>query len=167
MTSIRNAVVVAGAAIACAVTTTGAAGATASASASVPHRGSVSFVIGGDTNHPIVLVHGAINTAGKDDPNHNNFDVLNFAHGSMRIVHPESQAKFVPKIDKKTCYASFTESGKFTLSHGTGRFAGIAGAGRYSAHGYAYLPRTRAGVCNQNAKPSHEIFTVQAHGTLK
>jgi hypothetical protein len=164
MTSIRNAVVAAAALVACAAAATVAA---ASASATVPHDGSVSFVIGGDTNHPIVLVHGAINAAGKDDPKHNNYDVLSFAHGSMRIVHPESQAKFVPKIDKKTCYATFTESGKFTLSHGTGQFAGIHGAGRYSAHGYGYLPRTKSGACNQNAEPLHEIFTVQAHGTLK
>jgi hypothetical protein len=167
MASFRTVAVAVGALIASIATPALAYAAPSAPARAVPHSGSVTFVIGGATKHPIVLVHGAISAAGKDDPNHNNFDVLKFPHGSMRIVHPESQAKFVPTIDTKTCYATFTEKGKFKISHGTGSYAGIKGSGRYTAKGFAYLPRTKSGACNQNTEPTHEIFTVQAHGKLK
>jgi hypothetical protein len=169
MVSLRTvAVAVAvGAVVASIAGSTYAFAAPSAATHAVPHSGKLTFVIGGDTKHPVALVHGAINVAGKDDPNHNNYDLLKFAHGTMRIVHPESEAKFVPKIDTKTCYATFTESGKFSLSHGTGDYAGIKGSGRYSAKGFAYLPRTKSGGCDENSEPAHEIFTVQAHGKLK
>jgi hypothetical protein len=167
MARIRTIGVALGALVATIATSTFAFAAPSVTAHAVPHSGSLTFVIGGATKHPIVLVHGAISAAGKDDPNHSNYDVLRFAHGSMRVVHPESQSTFVPKIDTKTCYASFTEKGKFTISHGTGRYAGIKGSGHFSAEGFAYLPRTRSGACNQNAEPTHEIFTVQAHGRLK
>src|ERR1700712_5234543 len=129
--------------------------------------GRESFIIGGDTNHPIVIMHGAITAAGHDDPNHDNYDVLKFAHGSFRVVHPQAGAKYVPHVDKKTCFATFTESGHFKLNHGTGRFAGIKGAGSYPAYGTGLLARTKSGACDENAKPVAEIFTVHAYGSLK
>jgi hypothetical protein len=167
MAGFRIAVVAVGALIASLATSTYAFAAPSAGAHAVPHSGSITFVIGGATKHPIALAHGAISAAGKDDPNHNNYDVLKFAHGSMRIVHPASKAKYVPTIDEKTCYATFTETGKFTISHGTGSYAGIKGSGHYKAQGYAYLPRTKSGACNENVEPTHEIFTVQAKGKLK
>lgn len=167
MASFRTVAVAVGAVIASIATSTYAFAAPSAGTHAVPHSGSVTFVVGGASKHPIVLVHGAINAAGKDDPNHNNYDLLKFAHGTMRIVHPASKAKYVPKIDTKTCYASFTESGTFTLSHGTGSYAGIKGSGHYSAQGFGYLRRTKSGACDENAEPKQEIFTVHAHGKLK
>jgi hypothetical protein len=154
------------AAVAAGATVVGLAGG-APADAAAPHRGKVYFVIGGAQQHPVAIMHGALNAAGKDDPNHDNYDVLKFAHGSIRIVHPQSQAKYVPYLNKKTCYASFTETGAFHLSHGTGRYAGVSGSGRYTANGSAFVPRTKSGACNLNTQPTVEIFTVHAHGTLK
>ncbi|WP_375499324.1 hypothetical protein [uncultured Jatrophihabitans sp.] len=139
----------------------------ASADAAVPHHGKIYFVIGGGTTHPTALMHGVLNAVGKDDPNHDNYDILAFAHGSFRIVHPESLSKFVPHINHKTCYVSFVESGKFHLTHGHGQYAGITGSGTYTATGAGFTPRTKSGACNLNAQPIGEIFTVHAHGTLK
>ena len=169
MTRIRSAVVAAGAVIAAAATTTAISLTAASASPAphaVPHSGAIAFVTGGDQAHPIVLAHGAINAHGKDDANHDNYDVFTFANGSFRAVHPDSQSTFVPTVNKKSCYATFVITGKFTLSHGTGAYAGIKGSGTYRGNGYAFLKRTKSGACNMNAEPSVELFTVAGKGKL-
>ena len=156
------AVLATGAAITCVAAVAAPADAT-----SVPNHGKIAFEIGGATAHPIAIVHGAVNAVGKDDPNHNNYDILNFRHGSFRLVHPESDATFVPHINKRTCFATFDEKGTFTVSHGTGRYAGIKGTGSYTAHGSAVLARTTSGACRLHAEPKVEIFTVHGSGTLK
>jgi hypothetical protein len=161
----RGFIALAAGAVAVAVTAAPALAGTAHPAAQPTGR--ESFTIGGDTDHPIVIMHGAITAAGQDDPNHDNYDVLKFAHGSFRVVHPQAAAKYVSHVDKKTCFATFTESGQFTLEHGTGRYAGIKGSGSYTANGTGLLARTKSGACDENAKPVAEIFTVHAHGSLK
>ena len=144
------------------------AGAAAPALAGTTHpSGREYIVVGGAEQHPVVILHGAITAAGRDDPHHHNYDLLTFGKGSLRIVHPQSQAKFVPHVNKKTCFVSFTETGRFHLSHGKGRFAGISGSGHYTARGTAVVPRTKSGSCNLDVQPKFEIFTVHARGTIK
>lgn len=126
----------------------------------------VTFVVGGNTNNPTVIANGAISAAGKDDPNHRQYDVLHFNNGSMRIEHPNKQASFTPTIDHKTCFVSFKETGKFTLDHGTGAYAGIAGSGTYHGQGYSLSKRTAAGKCSLHSKPTAALFTVTATGTV-
>lgn len=152
----------AGTATAATASTTGTS-ATARATTS-PHH--VTIAIGGNTQHPTVIVNGALHGSGKDDPNHSDFDVLHLNGGTLRVTHPNKDATYVPTVDRQTCYASFQEHGMFTLGHGTGKYAGITGSGKYHASGYTIAKRKKSGKCDFHAEPKVEIFTVHGSGTV-
>jgi hypothetical protein len=110
------------------------------------------------------IFHGSISGGGKDTPLSNS-DVIKLPGGSVTVKHPGSQSTFTPKVDKSTCYVSFVTKGPFTLTSGTGKYAGISGSGTFVGHGYGYAPRTSDGSCNLNKEPISEVFVVKASGT--
>jgi hypothetical protein len=121
--------------------------------------------LGGTPSRQVGLFHGAINGGGKDVA-HGQSDRIHLRGGAITVKHPDKTSTFVPKIDPATCYATFTLSGKFTLTHGTGRYHGISGSGTYAGRGYGYLARKKDGTCNTNAEPRSEIFQIVGKGTL-
>jgi hypothetical protein len=120
--------------------------------------------LAGKSNDQVGLFHGAIDGGGKDVP-HAQSDVVHLPGGSITVKHPDSQSTFVPKVDQSTCYVTFKITGKFTLTHGTGRYHGVSGSGTYTGHGYGYLVRGKNGRCNMNAAPQSEVFQIAGHGT--
>jgi hypothetical protein len=157
-----------GAAVALAVTATVTAATASPTASSRPSASSdrVTFAIGGNPEHPDVITNGAISSSGKDDPNHAQYDVLHLQNGTLRVEHPNKDAKFVPTIDRKTCFVSFKEHGTFTLDHGTGKYAGVTGGGKYHATGYSISKRKASGKCDLHSRPKTEIFTVSGSGTV-
>jgi hypothetical protein len=120
----------------------------------------------GKASTQVGLFHGAINAGGKDVP-HAHSDRAKLPGGAITVKHPDSQSTFVPKVNAKTCYATFTIKGAFTLTHGTGRYHGITGSGTYVGHGVGYLARTKKGTCDMRSEPEVETFHVVGTGTLR
>lgn len=145
--------------------TGGAASAPASASA---RRREFTFVtagtaLGGTQSQQVGIFHGAINGGGRDVP-YAQSDRVHLAGGGITVKHPDAASTYVPTVDPSTCYVTFTITGRFTLTHGTGRYHGVAGRGAYVGHGYGYVARTKNGSCNLNAEPKSEVFEITATG---
>jgi hypothetical protein len=138
-----------------------------SASATTAHKPRTEyFVTGGTIRDQQFIAHGAIVDSGRDDASHDDYDVLYLAHGTLRLTHPDKNSKFVAHVNPKTCYGTFTLTGKYTVGHGTGRYKHVTGHGKYKGVGYVLASRTKGGACNENAEPKTELFTVQGHGPI-
>jgi hypothetical protein len=122
------------------------------------------FQLAGTGKSQVVVAHGVFTGSGKDDNSHDNYDILHLGGGTLRINHPDKDSHFKQHIDKKTCYASFTITGKYTLSNGTGTYKSVSGHGSYKAAFSAVLKKNKNGSCNENAEPSIEVSTVNASG---
>lgn len=112
----------------------------------------------------VVVAHGAIVGGGKD-VQHGQYDVLQLGGGSVRINHPDSKSHVHQHFDPKTCFASFTITGPYTLSHGTGRYAGTTGHGTYKVTGNA-LAKRKNGACNTHTNPKVEAAYIKATGPI-
>jgi hypothetical protein len=124
-------------------------GGVAAASATAGHLGSAgteSFLIAIANTHQSVIAHGVFVGAGLDDASHDNFDVLHLGGGTVRINHPDSQSHFTQHINPKTCYGTFTITGKYTLSRGTGRLKGVRGHGHKKVYPQGVQGPTKSGA---------------------
>jgi hypothetical protein len=136
--------------------------AAAAASSSQEHF----FLESVNDTHNVYIAHGAFTRSGKDDVSHNNYDVLSFGNGRLRLTHPDSESHFTPHINPTTCYVSFTLTGKYTLGHGTGSYRGVTGHGTYQGHGQGILNRTSSGACDMNGKPKDEVYYIKGSGPV-
>lgn len=72
-----------------------------------------------------VIAIGAFTAGGTDRPGRVT-DVLTFPGGTLRYRHvPRTLSA---SFDPRTCLAIESETGRFTLGHGTGRYAGMHGS---------------------------------------
>jgi hypothetical protein len=73
-----------------------------------------------------------------------------------------------PVIDLNTCTETWSQTGTWTLRHGTGIDAFAQGAGTFTLRGLAAFPFNRRGVCvlvkHPDADPLFSDFAVAAHG---
>jgi hypothetical protein len=112
---------------------------------------SFSLVVGGASNTPDVIATGAFTDGGKDKTGGQK-DVLVLQHGNITLNHPNKASKFRQHLNQKTCLATVHGHGRYTLSNGTGAYAGISGHGKYQLTLTAIAKRIK-GVCTENAKP--------------
>jgi len=79
-------------------------------------------------------------------------DVFIFANGRFTVKHTAKTQK--QAFNAKTCFYSFSETGVFTLSGGTGKYKGISGSGKYALSVIGIGPKLKSGACNpsQNAR---------------
>lgn len=123
-----------------------------------------SFLISVAAGHNLVVAHGAFVGGGKDDASHDAYDVLHLGGGTVRVNHPASQSHFKFNVNPKTCFATITGDGKYTLNHGTGRYEDVTGHGTYRFEVEDLLSRTKSGGCNMNAQPKVEVGEIKASG---
>lgn len=97
---------------------------------------------------------------------HDSYDLVKAEGGTFRLNHPNSQEHFTFHYDKATCYATEHTIGRYSISNGTGKFAGISGHGSYSGYGHAILARTKSGACDLEGQPAAEIFQIWGHGPI-
>jgi hypothetical protein len=121
------------------------------------------ITVAGNT-HESVIAHGLFTGAGKDDATHDNYDVFHLGGGTLKIVHPDSQSHFKDKVNAKTCFVTFTITGKYTLSGGTGKYKNASGHGTYKVLEQGILRRTKAGACSQSAEPKIEVGYIRGSG---
>ncbi len=112
------------------------------------------------------ITHGPITGGGRDDASHNNYDVLHFGNGTLRVVHPEKAARTTFHLNKKTCYATLTLTGRYTLTDGTGKYKGVTGHGTYKGMGEYIAKRKANGSCAANSVPAAGVFDVHGSGPV-
>ena len=148
-----------------------AAGPVSAAPASRAATGTEHFTIGfaehgkaGDQQ--TFIAHGRITGGGRDDASHQNYDVLHFGNGTLRVNHPNKNAKTTFRLNKKTCYATLTLTGKYTLGSGTGKYRGVTGHGTYKGVGEYIAKRKANGACAPNSVPAAGVFQVHGSGPI-
>ncbi len=93
-----------------------------------------------------------------------NYATLHFARGTLRLVAPE---QFDWKANLRTCSATASGGGTFTIEGGTGAYRGVTGKGTFTAHGILIGARSRSGKClGEKAPPAANYVTVTLVGTV-
>jgi len=118
-----------------------------------------------------VVATGVITAAGTDetiaedphpDGSETDTDLLSFRGGTVTIVDTDPGGIF--DFDPRSCTATVgTDGGTFTVSGGTGRYAGASGGGTFSARGLVVFARVGGGCAEE---PSSFFVVVTATGTV-
>jgi len=111
-----------------------------------------------------IIAHGAVFTAGGVDIEGNKTDTIKFPGGTFRIKHSASHGP--SHFNPKTCLITIRQHGTYTLGHGTGKFAGIGGHGKYKFTILAVGARNAKGNCSSNQKKPPVTFqqVIEAQG---
>jgi hypothetical protein len=91
-----------------------------------------------------IFATGLFNAGGTDYQG-NNKDLAVFPNGAFTIHHPGGQFTF--SLNPKTCVATLTGSGNYTLGQGYGVYKGLKGSGTYTLNGKLALNRKANGTC--------------------
>jgi hypothetical protein len=75
-------------------------------------------------------------------------DSFIFANGKFTVTHTAKTQK--QAFNARTCFYSFSQTGVFTLSGGTGKYKGISGSGKYALTVIGIGPKLKSGACNPN-----------------
>jgi hypothetical protein len=85
--------------------------------------------------------------------------------GTFRLHTKVGPGKY--KLNRATCMITITGRGTYTLSHGTGRYAGITGSGQLVTSGRQVFPRKADGTCSvTSVSPTPHPLAFQAIVTL-
>jgi hypothetical protein len=104
-----------------------------------------------------VVAAGPISASGTDVVLGAHRDKFVFPAGTLTIRHEPLTEK--QTFDSRTCVGTFTETGTYVISRGTGAYAHVTGSGRYKA--YAIFQG-----CDKSAPPTSFVQTITAHGPL-
>jgi len=91
-------------------------------------------------------------------------DVLRFPGGTLRYRHVTRT--FSASFDSQTCLLTETLTGRFTLGHGTGRYVGVRGSGKWALAIVAVTKKNRAGQCTHVQAPATFQQLATANGTV-
>ena len=108
-----------------------------------------------------IIITGSITAGGVDNPG-NKVDNAVFPDGSFLITH--SKGVGTPRFNPRTCLFQLAQNGTYTLSNGTGAYAGISGHGIYRVNITEVAVRNSQGNCT-NA-PAAFQFIVRAQGPV-
>src|SRR6266581_2244526 len=90
-----------------------------------------------------VVAYGVFNASGVDIATSNTRDTFKFPGGKFRVTHHATHSR--QHFNTTTCAGTFRERGRYKISHGTGRYAGISGHGRYRLRGLIVARHTAHG----------------------
>jgi hypothetical protein len=132
------------------------------------------LTIAGVDKPTFVVAHGPIEgvaTATQTEKQKNgaqiNYVVLHFERGSVRMTAVEPRFGFAP--DAATCTGRAHGGGTWTITGGTGAYAGLTGNGTFSTGGTAIAQRSVTGACRGEKTPVKEtVFyvTIAFRGTV-
>ena len=108
-----------------------------------------------------VVAYGVFNASGVDIATSNTRDTFKFPGGKFRVRHHATHSR--QHFNTRTCAGTFRERGTYKLSHGTGKYAGISGHGRYRLRGLIVARHTARG-CSR--RPIAIQVIIRAHGPV-
>jgi uncharacterized Zn-binding protein involved in type VI secretion len=145
------------------VAVSGLTAASASPAASHPVSGTEQFQIvnGSATAHTAGVIATGIFTAAGIDIMGTTTDTLRFPGGTFQVQH--SAGRGTQSFNPRTCLAAINLRGTIRLGHGTGRYAGISGHGRYKLSILEVAARAQ-GKCSRTRPPAafQQILQAQA-----
>lgn len=122
--------------------------------------GAQRFTLFGQDDSATVIGAGPVFGVGEaitlDDDN----DSFVFPDGTFHVFHPETSSN--DNFNEVTCLGTSTFAGTYTLSQGTGAYAGISGSGTYSGRAIFLADRTDTGCSEEGG---HFWVFVNATGT--
>ena len=101
-------------------------------------------------------------TAPATDIMGNRTDTFKFSNGSFRVRHSPGHGP--QSFNPRTCLVKVSQHGTYRLSHGTGKYAGIKGHGRYHVTVLAIGARNANGKCSQRKAPVAFQQIIKASG---
>jgi uncharacterized membrane protein len=114
-----------------------------------------------------VIASGVFTAPGVDHENNNaNTAKFVFSNGTVSLKHSKGQGQ--QSFNPKTCLLTINEHGTYTLTGGTGSYAGITGNGKYQLNILAIGARNSAGKCSQTEAPVafHQVINASGPVTL-
>lgn len=111
-----------------------------------------------------VIVHGVFTDYGVDYSG-NTVDTIVLQKGSFKVAH--SQGTGPQYFNPRTCLNVIDQHGTYKIFHGTGKYAGIRGSGRYHLS-LLFIAARVSGKCSQTAPPVafQEIITASGPVSL-
>jgi hypothetical protein len=159
--------------IVAAITLSGAGIAAASAEQSAPasHQGAehFTFMLTSTTGVGSIIATGVFTDGGTMNLfGRGSSAEMKLGAGTIRLT-PTSHRGPSSKTDSATCLTTVSERGTYKLSHGTGRFAGIRGSGRFTITDRTVSHHKRQGGCVTNRLPLaiQAILTLSGPVTLR
>jgi hypothetical protein len=111
-----------------------------------------------------LIASGVFTVPGVDHENRqNNTSILVFANGTVSLKH--SPGKGTQSVNPKTCLLTVNFHGTYTLTGGTGAYAGITGSGTYKLSILAIAARS-GGKCSSTAPPAAWQQVIRATGPV-
>jgi hypothetical protein len=114
-----------------------------------------------------VIASGVFTAPGVDHENNSaNTAKFVFSNGTVSLKHSKGTGK--QSFNPETCLLTIDEHGTYTLTGGTGSYAGITGNGKYQLSILAIGARNSAGKCSQTKAPVafHQVINASGPVTL-
>jgi hypothetical protein len=115
------------------------------------------------SNTARVIAYGTFTATGTD-VQHKNTDTFKFPGGSF-LVTPRYTLQSM-HLNKRTCLLTQTLQLTYTISHGTGRYAGIRGSGHGTLSNLEITARNSHGACSTSKTPLAQQVIAHAHGPV-
>ena len=125
------------------------------------HFQAVGTSLSGNKNK--VVAYGVFNASGIDRAVSNRRDIFLFPGGSFRVTHKPTRTR--QHFSKTTCSGTVLQRGVYRLSHGSGKYAGISGNGRYRLQ-VLFVTRHTASGCSKKPIAAQTIIRAQGPVTL-
>jgi hypothetical protein len=108
-----------------------------------------------------VAAYGAFNAGGTDTQTGNNTDIFTFPGGSFVVKHKVTHSH--SRFSNRNCAGTQRQRGTYKISHGTGKYAGISGHGRFRLRVLIVARHTSRGC---SGKPLAVQVIIRAHGPV-
>ncbi len=146
-----------------AIAVSGVAAATAASHPSASGTESFQIMNTSATSSTASFIGQGVFTAGGVDHQSGSTDTIVLPGGSLMIKH--SKGTGPQSFDPKTCLLTVNQHGTYTLTGGTGKYAGISGNGTYKISILAVGARS-GGVCSKTLPPSTFQLVIRASGPV-
>jgi hypothetical protein len=113
------------------------------------------------SNRSKVVAYGVFNASGVDISTSNTRDTFKFPGGKFRVTHKVTHSR--QHFNTSTCAGTAHQRGTYKISHGTGKYAGISGHGRFRVRALIVARHTAHG-CSR--RPIAIQVIIRAHGPV-
>lgn len=110
-----------------------------------------------------IVAAGSLFTAGGVDHSGNKVDTFVLPGGTFKVAH--SPGKGPQSFNPKTCLLTVNQHGTYAVGHGTGKYKGISGHGKYQLSILAVGAKS-GGKCSQSKPPVAFQLLIKASGPV-